>query len=151
MDSIPTNIAPVLDLLAETLVTVESPGVHLDYGVALFPRNGRFDAPVFGVVTCGGESTTLTYRMLQGLTEQPVWISGRMIAMIREAQSFGARGSTPTGLLDQPVLHIALTCWAGPTRADMERTAGIESTIYAGDMKAPLILLTPHRLAGWPR
>lgn len=151
MDSIPVNIAPVHDLLLETIATAEFPGVDLTWGLALFPRTGRFDAPVFGVVTCGGESTTLTYRMLQGLTEQPVWISGRMIATIRDAKTFGARAATPTGLLDQPVLHLGLTCWAGPTRTDMERTAGIDSTIYAGELKAPIILLTHQRISGWPR
>ena len=150
VDLIPTNVVPIHDLLTETLVTTEPGGPVLDYGLALFPRSGRFDAPVFGVVTRGGESTTLTYRMLQALTTRPVWVSGRMIGRVREAQMFGARGSTPTGLLDQPVLHIVLTCWAGLDVSEMERTAGLDSTVYAGDLRAPLVLLTEGRPVGWP-
>lgn len=150
MEPIPTNVAPVHDLLAEALAASEDAGGPFHYGLALFPRRGRFDAPVFGVVTRGGESTTLTYRMLRALTEEPVWISGRVVGMIREPQVFGARRAAPTGLLDQPVLHLILSCWAGPDPADMERTAGLESTLYAGDLGAPLLLFTRERPAGWP-
>ena len=149
-DPYPTNVVPVHDLLTEALATARDTGADFGYGVALFPRRGRFDAPVFGLVTRGGESTTLTYRMLQDLTDQPLWLSGRVCAVLREARTFGAPRTAPTGLMDQPVLHLAITCWVGPDLCDRERTAALDSTIYAGDLSAPLILLMYSRPAGWP-
>lgn len=149
-DPIQADLVAAQDLLAEALV-VSGDGRHrLEYGLALFPRRGRFDAPVFGVLTRGGESTTLTYRMLQSLAEQPVWLGGRIVAVLREGNSLGGHRAAPTGLLDQPVLHLLLTSWAGPDPDDRERTAGLETLIYAGDLKAPLLILLPARPAGWP-
>jgi hypothetical protein len=149
-DSVPGNIVAVRDLLAEALAVASDAGLRYDYGLALFPRRGRFDAPVFGVVTRGGESTTLTYRMLQSLAEHPVWLSGRVLATVCEGNSLGGSGGAPTGLLDQPVLHLLVTCWAGPDPLDTERTAGLDSMIYAGELKAPVVLLLKQRPGGWP-
>jgi hypothetical protein len=58
-DPIPKNLIAVHDLLTETIAIAQDNGVGFGYGMAFFPRTGRFDAPVFGVVTRGGESTTL--------------------------------------------------------------------------------------------
>jgi hypothetical protein len=44
-----------------------------------------------------------------------------------------------------------LTCCIGATRDDLERTMPLESTVFAGDLKAPLILLTEVFPEGWPR
>ncbi|MGH7703470.1 MAG: hypothetical protein ACREMO_10275, partial [Gemmatimonadales bacterium] len=60
VDPAPQHLLAVHDLLRETLATANDSGRPLGYGLALFPRTGRFDAPVFGVLTSGGESTTLT-------------------------------------------------------------------------------------------
>jgi len=58
VDPIPKNLIAVHDLLTEALATTNDSERCLGYGVALFPRSGRLDAPVFGVVTRGGESTS---------------------------------------------------------------------------------------------
>ncbi len=144
------DVIAVHDLLLETLATANDAGGSFEYGLALFPRPGRFDALVFGVVTRGGESTTLTYRMLQDLMEHRVWVSGRVGASLRDAKAFGPPRATPTGLLDQPVLHLTLTCSIGPHQDDMDRTMPLESTVFAGELKAPLLLLLRRRPAGWP-
>jgi len=149
-DPIQADLVAAQDLLAEAIAASSDARGRLEYGLALFPRRGRFDAPVFGVLTRGGESTTLTYRMLQALAEQPVWLGGRIAAVVREGNSLGGPRAAPTGLLDQPVLHLLLTSWAGPDPADTERTAALETLIYAGDLKAPLLLLLASRPAGWP-
>ncbi len=151
VDPIPKNLIAVHDLLTETLAVAEDSGHGFSHGLALFPRIGRFDAPVFGVVTRGGESTTLTYRLLQSLAEIPVFISGRVPATIRDGMAFGPPRATPAALMDQPVLHIMLTTCIGSTREDMDRTMSLESTVFAGDLKAPIILLTEGRPDGWPR
>src|ERR1041385_8101984 len=101
VDPIPRNLIAVHDLLVEMLATARDTGTTRHYGLALFPRAGRFDAPVFGVVTRGGESTTLTYRMLQSLSEHPVLISGRIFATIRDGMAFGPPRTPPQALLDQ--------------------------------------------------
>lgn len=145
-----SNVLAVHDLLTEALFLANAEGGRFNYGLALFPRPGRFDGLVFGVVTRGGESTTLTYRMLQDLMELPVWISGRVAAAIRDAKAFGPPRARPTGLLDQPVLHLMFTCHIGPTLGEHERTMPFESTIFAGEMRAPIVLLTQMRPAGWP-
>jgi hypothetical protein len=145
-----TDLAAVYDLLLETLVAANDAGGDFGYGLALFPRPGRFDALVFGVVTRGGESTTLTYRMLQDLMDQRVWISGRVGAALRDAKAFGPPRATPTGLLDQPVLHLTFTCFIGPRLDDSDRTMPFESTLFAGELKAPVVLLLQHRPSGWP-
>src|SRR5260221_4781508 len=89
MDPIPRNLIAVHDLLLEMLGATNDTGAGWNYGIALFPRAGRFEAPVFGVVTRGGESTTLTYRMLQSLGEHPVHISGRVSSTVRDGMAFG--------------------------------------------------------------
>ncbi len=150
VDPIPGNIVPVHDLLTEALALSEDIGWEFGYGFALFRRAGRFDAPVFGIVTRGGESTTLTYRMLQALTERRLWISGRVIASLHEAHAMRLARAAPTGLADQPVLHLMLRCWIGPLPGDQERVASLDSTLYAGDLDAPLLFLTQQRPEGWP-
>ncbi len=151
VDPIPKNLIAVHDLLTEALATANDSERTLGYGVALFPRSGRFEAPVFGVVTRGGESTTLTYRMLQNLREQTVYVSGRVTAWVRDGMSFGPPRTPPPALLDQPVLHVSLTCSIGTTPDDHDRTMPLETTIFSGDLRAPIILLMEHRPEGWPR
>jgi hypothetical protein len=152
LDPIPQNLVAVHDLLAETFAVANGECHRFNWGVAVFPRTGRFDAPVFGVVTCGGESTTLTYRLLQSLMDLPVYVSGRVAATIRDGMAFGPRRSSPPpALMDQPVLHILITSCIGLTLDDMDRTMPLESTVFAGDLKAPLVLLTETPPDGWPR
>lgn len=150
MDPRHANVLAVHDLLTETLATANDAGGGFEWAVALFPRPGRFEALVFGVVTRGGESTTLTYRMLESLAEQPVWVSGRVCASLRDAKTLGPPRATPTGLLDQPVLHLMLTCWMGLVPDDTERTQPFESTLFAGELRAPVVLLLKRRPEGWP-
>jgi hypothetical protein len=150
VDPTRSNLVAVHDLLTETLVAASDAGGDYGYGLALFPRAGRFDALVFGVVTRCGESTTLTYRLLQSLMDQTVWVSGRVAATIRDAKAFGPPRATPTGLLDQPVLHLMFTLHMGPAVDDTERTMALESTVFAGELRAPILLLLRHRPAGWP-
>ena len=144
------DLVALYDLLAETLAAARDTGGNLGFGLAFFPRVGRFGAQVFGVATSGGESTTLTYRMLQSLSELPVYISGRVPATIREGLTSGPPRILPIVLLDQPVLRIGLTCCVGTSRDDLGRTQALESTVFAGDLTAPLILLTESRPEGWP-
>ncbi len=151
IDPNPQDLLAVHDLLAETLATARDKGGSLEYGVAFFPRVGRFGAQVFGVATSGGESTTLTYRMLQSLQELPVYISGRIPATVREGLTSGPPRALPTVLLDQPVLRLGFTCCIGTSRDDLERTQALDTTVFAGDLTAPLILLIELRPDGWPR
>jgi hypothetical protein len=151
VDPIPKNLIAVHDLLTEALAISHDSGEDFQYGVALFPRLGRFDAPVFGLVTRGGESTTLTYRMLQALGEQQVHVSGRVAAWVRDGMAFGPPRTPPPALLDQPVLHVSITCTIGTTPDDHDRTMPLESTIFSGDLRAPIVLLMSHRPEGWPR
>jgi hypothetical protein len=144
------DVLAVHDLLMETLAAANELGGGFGYGVALFPRQGRFGALVFGVVTRGGESTSLTYGMLAGLAERPVWVSGRVAAVLRDAKTFGPPRGTPTGLLDQPLLHLMFSCWIGPDPDDMERTTPFETTLFPADLKAPIVLLMKERPSGWP-
>ena len=133
VDPIPRNLVAVHDLLTETMTVANEANKRFVWGVAIFPRTGRFDAPVFGVVTCGGESTTLTYRLLQTLMELPVYVSGRVASTVRDGMAFGPRRTAPPpALLDQPVLHVMLTCCIGSTIDDLDRTMALESTVFAG-------------------
>jgi hypothetical protein len=150
VDPIPKNLIPVHDLLTETLATANDSGEGFGYGFALFPREGRFDAPVFGVVTRCGESTALTYRMLHALQSIPVYISGRVAASARDGMAFGPPRVPPPALMDQPVLHITFVLLVGASRDDLDRTHPLESTIFAGDLKAPIVLLMEQRPQGWP-
>jgi hypothetical protein len=151
LDPIPKNLIAVHDLLTETIAIAQDSFGDFKYGVAIFPRTGRFDAPVFGVVTRGGESTTLTYRMLQDLRDHEVFLSGRVAAVVRDGMAFGPTRTPPQALLDQPVLHVSLTISIGATPEERERTMPLESTIFAGDLKAPIVLLMEQRPEGWPR
>lgn len=150
MEPINTNLGAVSDILAEVLDRANDAGEDFDYGLALFPRPGRFEALVFGILTRGGESTTLTHRLLQSLAAQPVWVAGRVRAGIRDAKSFGPPRALPTGLLDQPVLHLVFSCQMGEVNGEPDRTMPFESTVFAGELRAPIVLLLRHRPAGWP-
>jgi hypothetical protein len=151
VDPIPRNLVAVHDLLTEALAISQDSGGSSQYGLALFPRAGRFEAPVFGVVTRGGESTTLTYRLLRNLMGQTVLISGRVPASLSDGMSFSTSRTPLPALLDQPVLHLTIRCVIGTTPDDHDRTMPLESTVFAGDMKAPLVLLMDTRPEGWPR
>ncbi len=150
VDPIPKNLVAVHDLLTEALAVAQDSGAGLSYGVALFPRTGRFDAPVFGLVTRGGESTTLTYRLLQNLLDMPVHISGRVVASVRDGMALTPSRTPPPALLDQPVLHLSIRLAIGPTFDDCDRTMPLESTVFAGDLLAPILLLMERRPEGWP-
>ena len=150
MEPINTNLGAVHDVLAEVLDRTSDAGEEFGYGLALFARPGRFDALVFGILTRGGESTTLTHRLLQSLAARPVWIAGRVKATIRDAKSYGPPRALPTGLLDQPVLHLVFTCQMGEANGVTDRTMPFESTVFAGELRAPIVLLLHHRPAGWP-
>ena len=89
-------------------------------------------------------------RRLSGSAERPVWVSGRVAAVLRDAKTFGPPRGTPTGLLDQPLLHLMFSCWIGPDPDDMERTTPFETTLFPADLKAPIVLLLKERPAGWP-
>lgn len=149
-EPIPQDILAVHDLLRETLVIARDKGGPFHYAVAVFPRTGRFGAPVFGIATSGGESTVLTYRMLQSLVELPVYLSGRVPATIREGLSYGPPRVIPAALLDQPVLRIGFTCCIGASRDDLDRTQPLETSVFAGDLTAPIILVLDARPEGWP-
>jgi hypothetical protein len=149
-EPIPQDLVAVHDLLRETLANTKDSGGSPGYGIAIFPRTGRFGAPVFGIATSGGESTVLTYRMLQSLVEIPVYVSGRVPATVREGLTYGPPRVIPAALLDQPVLRVGLTLCIGATRDDLERTQPLESSIFAGDLNAPIILLADVRPDGWP-
>lgn len=150
MEPTNTNLGAVHDLLAEILDRTNDAGGEFGYGLALFPRPGRFDALVFGVLTRSGESTTLTHRLLQSLAAHPVWVAGRVLATIRDAKSYGPPRALPTGLLDQPVLHLVFNCQMGATDDEADRTMPFECTVFAGELRAPIVLLMRQRPAGWP-
>jgi len=150
VDPASQGLAAAQDLLRESLEVTTEDGVDFGYGLALYPRPGRFEAPVFGVLTTGGESTTLTYRMLLSLGQHPVYLSGRVPATIREGMALGAGRSVPEVLLDQPVLRVGLTLSIGATRDDPDRTQPLNSTVFAGDLWAPIVMLTDVRPEGWP-
>ncbi|HEY9384221.1 MAG TPA: hypothetical protein VIP80_11985 [Gemmatimonadales bacterium] len=151
VDPIPKNLIAVHDLLTEALAISEDSGGACRYGIALFPRAGRFEAPVFGVVTRGGESTTLTYRLLRSLMERTVLVSGRVTATLSDGMSYSSTRTAPPALLDQPVLHLSIRCVIGTTPENHDRTAPLDSSLFAGDLKAPLVLLMESRPEGWPR
>jgi hypothetical protein len=149
-EPVPQDLIAVHDLLRETLAIARDDGGPSGFGVAIFPRTGRFGAPVFGIATSGGESTVLTYRMLQSLVELPVYVSGRVPATIREGLSYGPPRVIPVALLDQPVLRIGFTCCIGSSRDDVDRTQPLETSVFAGDLTAPIILILDSRPDGWP-
>lgn len=150
MDPIHTDLGAVHDLLAEVLERANDGGDDFGYGVALFPRTGRYEALVFGVVTRGGESTTLTHRLFQSLAAHPVWVAGRVQASLRDGKSYLPPRALPAGLLDQPVLHLAFVCQMGATAETVDRTMPFECTVFAGELRAPVVLLLRRRPAGWP-
>jgi hypothetical protein len=53
-------------------------------------------------------------------------------------------------LLDQPVLRVGFTCCIGSSRDDVDRTQALETSVFAGDLTAPIILLLDARPDGWP-
>jgi hypothetical protein len=150
-DARPPALDSAYELLRDTLTTAIGRGVDVSYGLALFPRTGRFDAPVFGVATLAGESLTLTYRLLRTLADRPAWLSGRVAAVVREGAAAAVPRLVPPAMFDQPVLRLAITLRVGLDREDAERTMPLESLIFAADLVAPIILLFDEAPPGWPR
>ncbi|HXE57996.1 MAG TPA: hypothetical protein VNK43_08340 [Gemmatimonadales bacterium] len=146
----PPHLAVVRDLLRETLAVARENVDDYGYGLAIFPRPGRFGDQQFGVMTSGGESTTLTYRLLRELHDTPLYVSGRVLAEIGEGLPGSPRREIPPVLLDQPVLRLNLRCWIGITRDDRDRVMPLDSTFLASELLAPIVLLLDERPAGWP-
>ena len=71
-------------------------------------------------------------------------------ASIRDAKSYGPPRALPTGLLDQPVLHLVFNCQMGATDSEPDRTMPFECTVFAGELRAPIVLLLRQRPGGWP-
>jgi len=151
VDPKPGNLIAVQDLLTEALAVAEDSGTPCGYGIGIFPRTGRFDAPVFGVLTRGGESTTLTYRMLRALMDHQVLISGRVVASLQDGLAFSPARIPPPALLDQPALHLSMRCFIGVGEGDLDRTMPLDSTVFAGELEAPIVLVMETKPQGWPR
>lgn len=147
----PPALETAYELLKESLHTAVGRGGDFNYGVAIFPRTGRFDAPVFGIATLGGESLTLTYRLLRHLMDMPVWLSGQVRASMGEGPAAATARLIPTPMLDQPVLRLAFTLRMGQDKDEVGRTMPLESLIFAADLMAPIILLFEDVPAGWPK
>jgi hypothetical protein len=150
-DANPPALDSAYELLRDTLNTAAARGHEFAYGLAIFPRTGRFDAPVFGIATLGGESLTLTYRLLRSLMDVPVWLSGQVRASMGEGPAAATARLIPTPMLDQPVLRLAFTIRMGQDRDEAGRTMPLESLIFAADLMAPIILLFEEIPNGWPR
>ncbi len=150
VDPTPGNLTQVHDLITEAIAAVEDSGTSCGYGVAIFPRSGRFEAPVFGVLTRGGESTTLTYRMLRTLMDHQVLISGRVLATLHDAMAFSPSRVPPPALLDQPALHIAFKCFIPVGQGETDQTMPLESTVFASELHAPIVLVMEEKPQGWP-
>ncbi len=146
----PGNLIGVQDLLAEALAAAEDSGAANKYGIAIYPRTGRFDSPVFGVLTRGGESTTLTYRLLRSLMNQHVLISGRVPATLSDGTAVSVSRVPPAALLDQPALHVSIRSYIGVGDGDVERTMPLDSTVFAGELEAPIVFTMEQRPEGWP-
>lgn len=151
VDPMPSNLTEVQDLLTEALTLAEDSDTPCGYGVAIFPRAGRFEAPVFGILTRGGESTTLTYRMLRTLMDHQVLVSGRVLATLHDAMAFSPSRVPPPALLDQPALHISFKCYIPVGQGQLQQTMPFESTIFASELDAPIVLVMEDRPQGWPR
>ena len=150
VDPIQSKLAAVQDLVTEALAVAEDNDTPCGYGIALFPRTGRFEAPVFGVLTRGGESTTLTYRMLRTLMDHQVLISGRVLARLHDAMAFSPSRVPPPALLDQPALHLSLKCFVPVGQGDAGQTMPLDSTVFASELEAPIVLVMETRPQGWP-
>lgn len=151
VDPMSSNLTALQDLVTEALAVAADNDTPCNYGVAVFPRTGRFDAPVFGILTRGGESTTLTYRMLRTLMDHQVLVSGRVLATLHDAMAFSPSRVPPPALLDQPVLHISLKCFIPVGAGELDQTMALESTVFANVLDAPIILVMEERPQGWPR
>lgn len=143
------NLVAVYDLLSEALAQAEDSDTPCGYGIAIYPRRGRFNAPVFGVLTRGGESTTLTHRMLRSLMDHQVLISGRVLAQLSDGTTVTPSRVPPPPLLDQAVLHLTLRCFMEVGDAPV-RTMPLDSTVFAGELEAPIVLVMEQKPQGWP-
>ncbi len=150
VDPVPRDIPAVHDLLQSTLTTAAQAGAGYPYGFALFPRLGRFGDWQFGLATSGGESTTLTYRMLQSLHAVHLYVSGRVAAVVKEGLPGAVARPIPVALYDQPVLRLTVQCWMGATGDERAHVTTLISTFLARELSAPLILLAERRPSGWP-
>jgi hypothetical protein len=150
VDPLSSNLTAFQEMVAEALAVAADNDTPCNYGIALFPRTGRFDAPVFGILTRGGESTTLTYRMLRTLMDHQVLVSGRVLATLHDAMAFSPSRVPPPALLDQPALHISLKLFIPVGAGDLDQTLALESTVFANELDAPIILVMEERPQGWP-
>jgi hypothetical protein len=151
VDPMSTNLTAVHDLVTEALAVAEDNDTPCNYGIAIFPRAGRFEAPVFGVLTRGGESTTLTYRMLRTLMDHQVLISGRVLATLHDTMAFSPSRVPPPALLDQPALHVSFKSFIPVGQGQLDQTMALESTVFASELEAPIVLVMENRPQGWPK
>ncbi|MEO8227567.1 MAG: hypothetical protein ABI637_09050, partial [Gemmatimonadota bacterium] len=109
------------------------------------------DRTALGFITMGGESMALTSTLLKPLAKQHLWLFGHARITLEA-------GSLITGMdpervdaaecpLSSLMMHIAtFDASTGVT----QHLVQVEATVKAEALVQPMLILTPHRPAGWP-
>ncbi len=123
---------------------------HFGYGFVLHSRRAN-DRTALGFITMGGESMALTSTLLKPLAKQHLWLFGHARITLEA-------GSLITGMdpervdaaecpLSSLMMHIAtFDASTGVT----QHLVQVEATVKAEALVQPMLILTPHRPAGWP-
>ena len=125
-------------------------GQALGYGFILLARK-RGRRMALGIITPGGESLTLTPRLLAGLARRPLWLYGTAPVAIEAGDAVA--GLPPRGMSngDLPLASVLMHVEGLDRYAPgAQRVVEVEARVIADALVQPLVVLTTSRPEEWP-
>jgi hypothetical protein len=125
-------------------------GQALGYGFILLARK-RGRRMALGVITPGGESLTLTPRLLAGLARRPLWLYGTAAVAIEAGDAVAGLPAKNMNDGDVPLASVLMHVEGLDRYAPgAQRVVEVEARVIADALVQPLVVLTTSRPAAWP-
>jgi hypothetical protein len=124
-------------------------GQPLGYGFILLARK-RGRRMALGIITPGGESLTLTPRLLAGLSRRPLWLYGTAAVAIEAGDAVAGLPARSMNDGDLPLASVLMHVEGLDRYAPgAQRVVEVEARVIADALVQPLVVLTTTRPAAW--
>jgi hypothetical protein len=129
----------------------EQQGQALAYGFVLHARK-RGRRMALGIITPGGESLSLTPRLLAGLARRPLWLYGTAAVALEAGDALAGVPARNMNDGDAPLASVLMHVEGLDRYAPgAQRIVEVEARVIADSLVQPLVVLTTSRPPSWPR
>lgn len=122
------------------------------YGFVIHTRR-QGEHPTLGIITLQGESMMLTSRLIASLDPVTMWLFGHARIALAAGETIpGVERSSDRRSADETPLSTVLMHIAtfDANTGVSKNLVQVEAVVRAETLVQPLVVLTPHRPAGWP-